>query len=340
MKTNSRRRWLGYGLLGGAIAGAAAYGWTNRRDGSRPRTEPAATERHATAFLLRRRIDPDQVDAVREAARTSFETSDDEDEDEDKGDRNVDRLLGLEGAATASLFLDRAGNEPSLVWYVEVPRTVLADLDDLVGRLERAFPLEHEALSDDRSVIREPPIHAAHPGRPRSTVPVSGTDGDTGPLLVTEPESTGTGESTGSTREPESVDVALVTMKLRPGLGERLADWLEWLSRRVVADDWHLGPIETWSAEMLEREAMFTETIFVERCEGGTALLQYMECAVMEDVYEAYYDTWNPVARGAEFLVGRVVEQPERVLQYPIETDSECLAHAVAPDRPRRLEEF
>lgn len=340
MKTHSRWRWLGYGLLGGAILGAAAYGWTNTRDGSRARTEPAATERHATAFLLRRRIDPDQVDAVREAARTSFERSDDEGEDEDEDDRNEDRLLGLEGAATASLFLDHGAGEPSLVWYVEVPRSVLAALDDPVGRLERAFPLEHGALADDLSVIREPPIHAAHPGRPRSTAPVPGTDGDAGPLLVTGPKSVGATGSAGSTREAGSVDVALVTMNLRPGLGERLADWLEWLSRRVVADDWHLGPIETWSAEMLEREAMFTETVFVERREDGTSLLQYMECAEMEDVYEAYYDTWNPVARGAKLLVGRVVESPERILQYPIETDSECLAHAVAPNRSRRLEEF
>ncbi|ARS89760.1 DUF6176 family protein [Natrarchaeobaculum aegyptiacum] len=334
MKTHSRRRWLGYGLLCGAIVGAAAYGWTKTRGRSRARTEPAATERHATAFLLRRRIDPGQIEAVRKAARTSLERRNDED------DRNANRLLGLERAATASLFLDRGGEESSLAWYVEVPRSVLAAVDDPVGRLERAFPLEHEALGDELIVTREPPIHAAHPDRPRSTAPVPGTDGDAGRLIVTGSESTGAVESAGSTQKAESVDVALVSMKLRPGMGERLADWLEWLSRRVVVDDWHLGPIEDWSAEMLEREAMFTETIFVERRSDGTYLLQYMECAEMADVYEAYYDTWNPVARGAELLVGRVVEQPERVLQYPIQTDAECLAHAVASDRPRRLEEF
>jgi uncharacterized protein YunC (DUF1805 family) len=120
------------------------------------------------------------------------------------------------------------------------------------------------------------------------------------------------------------------------GLPEWFADRFAGLSRHVAAGEIDLGPIETWSGEMLEAEQMYTESIVLERRSEGYVLCGYMETEAMEGVYDAYYDTWNPVARVSEVVLGRVLEEPAQILEYPLGTDIEVLAHAVDPDRPRR----
>lgn len=318
MNRRSVRRWLRYGLPLGALA-AAAYARTRSR--SQSRTDRVATdgriitEHHAAAFLVGRRIEPNDVEAVLDRVERTFAGVDPQ------------RLLGLEGASTATLFLDRSGVDPELVWYVEVPRAVVTAWDDPHRRVTDAFPVAHEALERPARSVDDPRdrallVHAANPVRPRAFDGGS-TTGERS-LVV------GTGDI------DSIVDVDLVRMRLRPGFPERFADWFERITRRVIDGDIGLGPIESRGAEVLAAERMFTESLFLERSDDGYTCLHYMEADDMERVYDAFYDTRNPVARWSERLLGRLLENPDAVLEYPLETAARPLAHAVDPNRPRR----
>ena len=288
-------------MLAGTVLAAAVYGRRRLRETSTPAT---ITERDAAAFLVRRPVDPDGLEAVRETVAERISTGDPE------------AILGLEGASTASLLLDSEGERPELVWYVEVPRSVVDRWADPRATVAGAFPVESDALEDEPAVDRELLVHAVNPTRPRT---VAGADGP----LVAGPEGVG-------------VDVDLVEMRLESGVAERLADRFAGLCRRIADGECELGPIERWSAEMLEAEEMYTESVFLERREEGYALVGYMETAAMGGVYDAYYDTYNPVARASEVVLGWVLEEPTVILEYPLETGVTLLAHAVDPERPRR----
>lgn len=304
------RPWVRRSVVLGAIAAGIGYAQYRKRSASATSESGVITERHATAFLVRRRVDESRLESIREAASRAC-------------DDDPARLLGLEGVTTASLFLDTGEEGPELIWYVELPRSAIADWDDPESRVEAAFPLEHDAIGDDGAVVdREFLVHAVNPVRPRTA-----TGASDGPLVVSGPDA-----DTG-------VDVELVQMRLEPGLAERFADWFAGISRRVENGELDLGPVETWSADMLDAENMYTESMFLERRPDGYVLCQYMETEEMRQVYDAYYDTWNPVARASEIVVGRVLEDPGQILEYPLETDVELLAHAVDPNRPRRPEE-
>lgn len=304
-----RRVCWGGLLLGAGLAGVYA------RDRSRAERSPdegtIITERHATAVLVSRRIDPGHVETIEnEISRTCLGS-------------DPNRVRGLEEASTASLFIDRSETAPELVWYVEFPRAVVDGWDDPQSTVADAFPVDHDVLEpvddpDERTVL----VHAVHPRRPRTIEPGrSETDRSLG--------------ESGVSTQP-AADVELVRMRLKSGLPERLADWFERLTQQVISGERTLDRLESWSAEMLEQERMYTESIVLDRHNGYT-LYQYMEADEMQQVYDAYYDTWNPVARGAEHLMGRLLENPACILEYPLETEFELLAHAIAPDRPRRV---
>ncbi|ELY64302.1 hypothetical protein [Natronococcus jeotgali] len=298
-------------VLGAVVVAGLSYAQYRRRRGSAASDSRYITERHAGAFLVRRRVAGDRLESVREAVAERCADPDDS-----------RPLLGLEGATTASLFLD-TGSEPELIWYVEVPRSATADWEDPESRVEAAFPLEHDALSETGAELEsELLVHAVNPDRPRTA-----TGEADGPLVVD------------SSELEDGVDVDLVGLHLKPGLAERLADRFAGLSRRVAAGDLELGPIERWSGAMLEAENMYTESILLERRPEGYVLCGYMETEAMAGVYDAYYDTRNPVARASEVVLGRVLEEPRQILEYPLGTGLETLAHAVDPDRPRRPEE-
>ncbi|SDR28456.1 hypothetical protein [Natronobacterium texcoconense] len=308
---NSRpiRSWLIRGIVLGTLVGVVGYALQRTRSSLDPSASGSETdvitERHATAALVRRRVDPAGLESLREhVAETVVD-----------GDPN--RLLGLEAVTTASLFLTGEREEPELVWYVEGPRSAAA-WDD--RQLENAFPIDHEAILEDGDqwIDRELLVHAVHPERPRTA--------------------TG-GERLVASGDELERDVELVRLPLESGYPERLAEAFAGVTRRVVDGELELDRIENWSAEMLEAEAMFTESIFLERSADGYTLWQYMEAEDMDGVYEAYYDTWNPVARVAEVVVGRVLEEPDRILSLPLGTDTELLAHAVDPDRPLQVED-
>ncbi|WP_306054882.1 DUF6176 family protein [Natronococcus wangiae] len=305
------RPWVRRSVVLGALVAGVGYARYRRRSASAASQAGMITERHASAFLVRRRVDGSRLESVREAVSETFAGGE------------PGRLLGLEGASTASLFLDPGGEVPQLIWYVELPRSAIVDRDDPESRVEAAFPLEHDAIgSHEVGVERELLVHAVNPVRPHTA-----TGASDGPLIVA-----GSDAGVGT-------DVELVELRLESGFPERFADWFAGLSRRVEAGELDLGSVETWSAEMLDAENMYTESMFLERRPDGYALCQYMETENMQGVYDAYYDTWNPVARSSEIVVGRVLAEPERILEYPLETDVELLAHAVDSSRPRRPEE-
>ncbi|AGB39713.1 hypothetical protein [Natronococcus occultus] len=303
------RTWRRRTVALGALV-AASYAWQRTRPARADDRQGTITERHGAAFLVRRPVDANRVESVREAVAGLCADPDD-----------PNPLLGLEDATTASLFLDTGGESPSLCWYVEIPRSAIVDWADPESRVEAAFPLEHGAIGDEMAVDRELLVHAVNPNRPRTA-----TGTDDGPLVVGPDGECG-------------VDVDLVQLHLKPGVAERLADRFAGLSRRVAAGEVELGPVETWSAAMLEAEEMYTESVVLERRPEGYLLYGYMETAEMARVYDAYYDTWNPIARLSELVLGRVLEEPAQILEYPLGSDVDVLAHAVDPDRPRRPEE-
>lgn len=310
----SYRRLIRRGAVVGAVI--AAVGYSRYRQRTRPdrpaRDGDPITERHATAFLIRRRVDGDRVEEIREYVSNELVG-------EEPGS-----LLGVEVASTATLFLADDRDEPALVWYVEVPRSEIADRDDPERWIDSAFPVAHEAIdAAEESIDRELIVHAAHPDRPRGTRAVNADASDERSPGIVDP------------RDDRTVDVDLVRIALKPGLPERLADWFAALSRRVAAGELGAGPVEEWSVEMVEREEMYTESTFIERGTDGYALVHYMEAEQMERVYDAYYDTWNPVARLSEVVLDRVLEEPDRILTYPLGSTVEPIAHAVAPNRPR-----
>ncbi|ELY40054.1 hypothetical protein [Natronorubrum tibetense] len=293
-----------------AFATAAAIAYSRYRSRVESTTDEvrSVTERHAAAFLVDRRIDHDRVESVTDSVTETL-----------VGHEST-RLLRLEGASTASLFLESGGEDPLLRWYVEVPRTVVAEWSDPESTVVNAFPVTHDALSiPDESADRELLVHAVHPTRPR-TIAADGSE----PTTVIGPDEA-------------AVDVGLVRLDLESGVSERFADRFAAVSRDVIAGELELGWIESWSRAVLEAEAMYTESIVLERGSDGYTAYQYMETADMEGVYDAYYDTWNPIARVSELLAGRIFEEPARILEYPIADDIELLAHAIDPERPRRV---
>lgn len=261
------------------------------------------------AFLFRRRINPERIEAVREAVSTTISEDD------------PSPLLSSMGVTTASLFLNQDPTTPELVWYVELPHSAITDWDDPKAALSAVFPFEHDALTDtDDSVERDLLVHAVNPRRPQTDV-----SGGISPHRVAE---------SGTERR---VDVALVSVWVNSGVPERLANWFAGLAHRFKAGELELGPIETWSTEMIDMENMYTESIFLERSANGYELLIYMEADEMQQVYDAYYDTWNPVARVSEIVLGWTLRDASPILDYPLETDYILLAHAVASNRPRRV---
>ena len=296
-------------ILGGLALGTAA--WLNRslRRSSSTSTDEFINERHMRAFLVRRRIDPERIEAIREAVTGTISKDD------------PSPLLRPEGATTASLFLNRDSTDPDLVWYVELPRSVVADWDDPEATVSASFPVEHDALSDTNDTVeRELLVHAVNPRRPQMDVSAGVT-----PRCVID---------SGNKRR---VDVAFVSVWFKSGVPERLANWFADLAHRFKAGELELGPIETWSTEMIDMEKMYTESVFLERSVNGYELLIYMEADEMQEVYDAYYDTWNPIARASEIVLNWALRDSAPILDYPLETGFELLAHTVASNRPRRV---
>lgn len=247
-----RTRW--WMILSGVALGAAAWLNWHLRHSTSPSTNEFINEQHMRAFLVRRRIDPESVESIIKFVSRTISEDD------------PSPLLSPEGATTASLFLNRNQNAPKIVWYVEFPRSVVTAWDDPETTVAEAFPFKHDALSDTDDIVeRELLVHAVNPIRPRTDVSVGVA-------------SQGTTDS-GSDR---IVDVAFVSVWFDSGVPKCLADWFAGLARQFKAGELNLGPIETWSTEMIDKENMYTESIFLERSANGYELLSYMEVDEMQ----------------------------------------------------------
>lgn len=124
--------------LGGLALGTAA--WLNRhlRHSSSSSTNEFINERHMRTFLVRQRIDPECVEAIREPISRTISEDD------------PSSLLSPGGATTASLFLNRNLTDPELVWYIELPRSVIAAWGISVSPM--AFRMRGLLMSSLRSV--------------------------------------------------------------------------------------------------------------------------------------------------------------------------------------------
>lgn len=239
----------------------------------------------------------------------------------------VDALLPVDGVATVSLFRRGRDGDSALVWYVEHAAT--DEWSDPVAVVRDQSPLFPEiaallASSDPTVVADASPgvvrlVHASLPGRANEYADRTGET----PTVV-------------SANDPDggTPDVVPLRLAVAPGLGTLFARLFAGVSARL-ADD---GPVErafeSRTEPVLEAEGMYTESLLLQRTDDGYVLWWYMESGGMERVGEAYYESTSAVARVSEYVLGRVLERPERALAHPVEaSDFEPLAHAVDAGR-------
>ncbi|WP_247728717.1 hypothetical protein [Halovivax limisalsi] len=299
---------------------------TRDGDGDADETLPANPfERLTSVVLVREPIRSNAAGSIRDVvAHVS-------------SDRSVDgpsALTGIDGVHTASIFLEESSDDPTLTWYLELELTGTGS--DRTGasiarHLRTQSPLsdaglgEHLATSDRARAIggtlssEAVLTHAWHPERPRASVAVAERDAP----VISPAVSAG-----------QSVEVALVELRVKPGVASWLVEWMA-ASPHESSGGWIERSTTAWEEAILRAEGMYTETIFLDRSADGVRLLQFMEADSFERVYEAYANTWNPMARGTAFALKRLLERPERILERPLPAENELLAHAVGSNRPR-----
>lgn len=277
------------------------------------------------ALVLRQRVRPGEQGAVRDLVADRLS---------DPADAGLDSLVGSAGVHTASLFLDRSRDgEPGLVWYLEVDDAERGPWADPVTELVGNSPLFDAGLAglletpdsarvlSDASAAAAVPVHATLPERPASVG--TGADGGTRRAV---------GPAGGADERPP--DVAMLRLRIRPGFGEWFVRALAALMGRLDDEGRIERRFDEWTEPVLREEGMRTETILLERTGGNYYLCWYMEAEEMDEVYEAYFETSNRVARLSEPVIGWVLANPRRALSNPVESsDFELLAHAVSPER-------
>ncbi|PSQ40131.1 hypothetical protein BRD10_02700 [Halobacteriales archaeon SW_12_71_31] len=286
------------------------------------------------SLLVRQRVD--DADAARTAVAAWA----------DGRDGDVHDLLPVEGVTLATLFLDRGpasderpgpgrGDGDALLWYLEVVDDDAPAWRDPARTVREASPLFDGPLADrlagatahrdwngdgdgdgDHLLL----THATHPRRqeryaehcgPSLVAPVAGDD--------------------------LPIPVAVVTLRLRPGLRSRLT----WHTGRLVDRLKSVDAVDRRAREqtdVIEAEAMYSESLLLERrpASEGHLLHYYTETESMERLYEAYEASDHWAARLSDWLFRRLLlsTDAERLLVPPLESDCEVLVHAVDPARP------
>ncbi len=276
------------------------------------------------SLMVRQRVD--DADAARAAVRKWA----------DGRDGDVRDLLPVEGVTLATLFLDRAGDRPgrgegdALLWYLEVADDDAPAWRDPVRTIREASPLFDGPLAQHlgaTTVHRDGDggdhlllTHATHPRRQERYAE------HCGPSLVAPVAG-----------DALPIPVAVVTLRLRPGLRSRLA----WHVARTVDRLKSIDAVDRRAREqtdVIEAEAMYTESLLLERrpASEGHLLHYYMETESMERLYEAYEASDDLTARVSDWLLRRILApaDAERFLTPPLESEAEVLVHAVDPRRP------
>lgn len=243
-------------------------------------------------------------------------------------DGDARAILPVDGVSLVSLFLDRGTGQQAdrLRWYIEVRDDDAghwADADTTVRRRSPLFSAGLDALLEPGATVHRDGVdghqlltHATHPHRQRRyadrcesslVAPVAGDD--------------------------VPVAVAMVRVPLRPGLPSRLTALVtrlgNWVKRSDTVSCWLRDQTQT-----LEAEAMYTESLLFEPAGDRPVLHYYMETESMERLYDAYDASTNVEVRLSDWVMRRVFETPEKVVEYPLESDDDLLVHAVDPDRP------
>jgi hypothetical protein len=115
------------------------------------------------------------------------------------------------------------------------------------------------------------------------------------------------------------MDVILLRYEIAEGKTEELREFLEEMRDR-----------EAKILDLLEREGMYTESLFVEEVDGTDYLLWYMEAEDVERVIEVYETATDDVVEESDGLFeDALVGGFEGAVSEP-----ELQMHAVGPDRP------
>lgn len=138
------------------------------------------------------------------------------------------------------------------------------------------------------------------------------------------------------------VEIVLLRMRVASGWPRRFVQILvrvllaeQFIMRRggVVGDAFRRLVNERLEPVLAE-EAMYTESIFLDRRDGDLSLLWYMEAESMEAAYEGFVSSDHAVTDVAGRVAGWLFEDPERILSPNASSDYPLLAHAWHPDRP------
>ena len=129
------------------------------------------------------------------------------------------------------------------------------------------------------------------------------------------------------------IPVAVVSLAVKAGLTStvvaRAVDLVNQLKRFDRVRAWAREETET-----VEAEAVYTESLLLEEVADRQVIHYYMETEDMDRLYEAFYESDNWETRLSEWLMRRVLANPEVFLNPPLQTDCEIMIHAVDPERP------
>lgn len=254
----------------------------------------------------------------------------------DDGDART--LLPVEGVTLVTLFLDEGefgwtddagrGSERgnALLWYVEVVDDEVDAWTTPDATVRRESPLFERGLAD--ALTDGATVHAAGHGEHRYVTHVTNPHRQ-------ERYSDAVGRTLVAPVADDDlpIPVAVTSLEVKAGptstLVARAVDVVNLIKRldRVRSR----ARVET---ETVEAEAMYTESLLLRGVGDRQVVHYYMETEDMDRLYEAFHESDDWEARVSEWVLRRVLANPEAFLDPPLESECEVLIHAVDPERP------
>lgn len=292
--------------------GSGANPTDGGRDVPAPKSRPCGGIDAFDALFVRQPIRPGASADVREAIANWVDEWDATD---------ARALLPVDGVNVVTLFLDGG----DLLWYVEV-------IDD------DASPWRNpEDAIRDRSPLFDTEL--AELVTPTATTYADGVEGRRLITHATHPDRQAWYESVCDrwlvapvAGDDLPIEVATATFAVEPGLATRLVDagvrvgnWLKGFD--AIEDRIHDR------TAVLAEERMYGETLLFDPNGTGGSIHYYMECESMEQLYDAYEASRTIEVRGSDWIMRRIFEDAEAVVERPLDTDAAVLVHAVDPNR-------
>jgi hypothetical protein len=256
----------------------------------------------------------------------------------ENGDGDARTLLPVDGVTLVTLFLDdgefgwtdnagRASHRgDALLWYIEVVDDDADAWKSPDTTIRRVSPLFEGELAS--SLTNETTVHAADRSGHRYITHV------TNPNRTSRyADAVGRSLVAPAAGEELPIPVAITSLAVKAGLAStlvaRAVDFVNWLKRFDRVQSWARDETET-----VEAEAVYTESLLLEAVGNRQVVHYYMETEDMDRLYEAFYESDDWEARFSEWVMRRVLANPETLFEPPLETDCEVLIHAVDPERP------